>query len=127
VTLPAKLSEPIVAMLSTIDPDGTPQTSPVWFGVDGDDVVVPTADGRRKVRNIQRDPRVSVIVWDPADPDRYVEIRGTAVVEPDPGRALSIDAGERYGGPGHGAVYRDLPAEHVRVTIRITPTRVVER
>ncbi|MGI5129611.1 PPOX class F420-dependent oxidoreductase [Pseudonocardia sp. CA-107938] len=114
-----------VVALATLNPDGSPQTSPVWVDRDGDDVLVSTAAGRRKVTNVERDPRVSLTVWDPADDERYVEIRGTAVVEPDPGRAFAIALGEKYDGPGGGDSFRDLPAEVVRVILRITPTRVV--
>jgi PPOX class probable F420-dependent enzyme len=118
------LDEPNYAVLGTINPDGSPQTSLVWIGTDGDDVVISTAARRRKERNIQRDPRVSLSVWDRADPERYAEIRGLATIQPDPGRELAVLLGEKYEGPGGGQKFLDLPAEVVRVTIRITPQHV---
>ena len=114
-----------VVALATVNPDGSPQTSPVWVDRDGADVLVSTAAGRRKVTNIERDPRVSLTVWDPADNERYVEIRGTAVVEADPGRVFAIALGEKYDGPGGGDSFRDLPADVTRVILRVTPSRVV--
>jgi len=114
-----------VVVLATVNPDGSPQTSPVWVDRDGADVLVSTAAGRRKVTNVERDPRVSLTVWDPADDERYVEIRGTAVVEADPGRAFAIALGEKYDGPGGGDAFRDLPPDVTRVILRVTPSRVV--
>ena len=65
------------AVLATINPDGAPQTSAMWVGRDGDDVLFSTVAGRRKHRNLERDPRASVTVLDADDPYNYVELRGT--------------------------------------------------
>ncbi|MER7764558.1 PPOX class F420-dependent oxidoreductase [Streptomyces sp. NPDC097619] len=119
------LDASVPAVLATVNGDGSPQTSVVWIGRDGDDLLVSTAEGRLKERNMRRDPRVSVTVYDPADPLRYVEVRGTAAVSPDADRALAAALAERYEGPGAGQEYVDLPPEVVRVVVRITPTRVV--
>ncbi|WP_330175198.1 PPOX class F420-dependent oxidoreductase [Streptomyces sp. NBC_01498] len=112
------------AVLCTINPDGSPQSSVVWVGTDGDDLVVSSAAGRRKVTNAEREPRVSLSVFDPADPERYVEVRGTAAVGEDAGRRTAVTLAEKYVGPGAGQEYLDLPPEVLRVTIRITPTRL---
>lgn len=113
-----------LAVLATVNADGSPQTSVVWVGRDGDDVLISTADGRRKVRNVRRDPRVSLSVYDPADPEAYAEIRGAASLHPDPGRAFAIRLGEKYDGPGGGAQFASLPPEVVRLVLRITPKHV---
>jgi hypothetical protein len=63
-------------------------------------------------------------VIDKDDPLRYVEIRGTATVTEDVGRALAVRLAELYEGPGAGQEYLDLPPEVVRVQVRITPGRV---
>lgn len=118
------LAEPNPAALATVNADGSPQTSVVWVGLDGDDLLISTAEGRLKERNVRREPRVSLIVHDPADPLRYVEVRGTAVVEPDVGRALAVRLAEEYEGSGAGEEYLELPPEVIRVVIRISPTRV---
>lgn len=114
-----------VVVIATVNPDGSPQTSPVWVDRDGEDVLISTAAGRRKVTNIERDRRVSLTVWDPVDDERYVEIRGTAVVEDDPGRAFAIALAEKYEGPGGGDSFRDLPPEVVRIILRVTPVRTI--
>ena len=64
------------AVLATVNPDGSPQTSVMWVGRDGSDVLFSTVEGRRKHRNMVRNPRVSVSVIDSADPENYVELRG---------------------------------------------------
>ena len=111
------------AVLATINPDGSPQTSVVWVGRDGDDLLISTAAGRRKVRNIAREARVSLTAYDKDDPQQYVEIRGLAAVSEDPGRQLAVSLAERYEGPGAGQEYLELPPEVVRVVIRITALR----
>ncbi|NWF31017.1 PPOX class F420-dependent oxidoreductase [Streptomyces sp. PKU-EA00015] len=117
--------EPNPAVLATVLPDGSPQTSVVWVGREGDELVISSQAGRRKDRNIARDPRVSLTVYDRKDPLRYVEVRGTATVTEDRGRGLAVRLAEEYEGPGAGQEYLDLPPKAVRVVIRITPERVV--
>jgi PPOX class probable F420-dependent enzyme len=121
------LDDPNPAVLATINPDGSPQTSVIWVGRDGDDLVISTAAGRRKDRNIRRDPRVSLSVYDQDDPEQYAEIRGTAVVTEDVGRKLAVRLGEEYEGPGGGQAFLDLPPEVVRVVVRITPQHIAGR
>src|ERR1700745_1701542 len=74
------------AVLATVNADGSPQTSVMWVGRDGDDLLFSTVEGRLKHRNMVRDPRVSVTVIDSADPENYVELRGTVSMTPDVGR-----------------------------------------
>jgi PPOX class probable F420-dependent enzyme len=112
------------AVLGTVNPDGSPQTSVVWVAREGADLVISSAAGRRKVRNIERDPRVSLTVYDRADPQQYAEIRGVATVSEDIGRELAVRLEEEYEGPGAGEQFLALPPEVVRVVLRITPTRV---
>jgi PPOX class probable F420-dependent enzyme len=114
-----------VAVLATVDADGSPQSSPVWILRDGDDLLVSTAAGGRKTDNLLRDPRASLCVTDRNDPQRYVEVRGTATVTEDAGRAVAVAVAEKYEGPGAGEEYLALPPEVVRVVIRLSPTRVV--
>ncbi|MET8801893.1 PPOX class F420-dependent oxidoreductase [Streptomyces sp. NPDC004546] len=119
------LDAAVPAVLGTVNADGSPQTSVVWVGRDEDDLLVSTAAGRRKERNVRRDGRVSLTVYDPVDPLRYVEVRGTATVTEDVGRELAVRLAERYEGPGAGQEYLELPPEVTRVVIRISPLRVL--
>jgi PPOX class probable F420-dependent enzyme len=86
------------AVLATVNPDGSPQTSVVWIGRDGGDLLFSTVQGRVKHRNMVRDPRVSVSVIDSADPENYVELRGRVTLGPDPGRALDTQLSWKYDG-----------------------------
>ncbi|WP_406047443.1 PPOX class F420-dependent oxidoreductase [Kribbella sp. NBC_00889] len=112
------------AVLATVGVDGTPQSSVVWVGRDGDDVLISTEAGRAKTRNVQRNPRASVLVIDKDEPQRYVEIRGNATVSDDVDRKLAVQLAETYEGEGAGQEYVDLPPERVRLVIRITAEKV---
>jgi len=118
------LDEPNPAVLATLNADGSPQTSVIWVGREGDELVISSAAGRRKDRNIRRDPRVSLSVYDQRDSEIYAEIRGRATVTEDTGRALAVRLAEQYAGPGAGEQFLALPAEIVRVVIRIVPEHV---
>jgi PPOX class probable F420-dependent enzyme len=86
------------AVLATLNPDGGPQTSAMWVGRDGDDVLFSTVAGRRKHRNMVRDPRVSVSIWDAEDPYAYVELRGRVTMTEDVGRAFDTQLSWKYDG-----------------------------
>lgn len=118
------LDEPNPAVLGTINPDGSPQTSVVWVGRDGNNLLLSTAAGRRKERNMHRDPRVSLTVFDRRDPQLYAEIRGVAAITEDIGRRFAVQLEEQYEGPGAGDEYLKLPPEVVRVIVTITPQRI---
>jgi PPOX class probable F420-dependent enzyme len=85
------------AVLATVNPDGSPQTSAMWIGRDGSDVLFSTVAGRVKHRNMLRDPRISVSILDSSDPENYVELRGRASMIPDPGRRLHLELAETGG------------------------------
>ncbi len=121
----AILDAPNPAVLATVQPDGSPQTSVVWVARDGDDLVISSQAGRVKDRNIAADPRVSLTVYDREDPLRYLEVRGTATITVDSERRLAARLAEEYEGKGAGEEYLELPPEVVRIDIRITPRRVV--
>ncbi len=87
------LEKKSLAHLATLMPDGSPQVTPVWCDFDGVHVRVNSARGRRKDRNMRRDPRVSLSLCDPDNPYRYLEIRGQ-VVEIDP---IGADLRQHHG------------------------------
>ncbi|MFE0673740.1 PPOX class F420-dependent oxidoreductase [Streptomyces sp. NPDC058867] len=109
------------AGIATLGPDGAPQNSVVWFKREGDTVLFSSLADRQKVRNLRRDPRVSVSVFDLANPYSSVEIRGTAEILPDHDKRLPRELSHKYLGI-------DPPAEkedEVRVIVRIVPRKVV--
>lgn len=79
------------ANLVTLMPDGSPQVTPVWCDYDGDRVIVNTAKGRQKDRNMRRDPRVAMSLLDPDNPYRYLEVRGTVEEVTEEGALDHID------------------------------------
>jgi PPOX class probable F420-dependent enzyme len=85
-------------VLATINPDGAPQTSAMWVGRDGNDVLFSTVAGRLKHRNLERDPRASVTVIDSDDPYNYVELRGRVTISEDVGRAFDTGLSWKYDG-----------------------------
>ena len=108
-------------VLSTINPDGSPQSSVIWAKGAGDDIVFSTILGRRKTRNIERDPRVSLCGFDPADPYDYFEVRGTVSMTRDGGPELIEELSQRY----DGVSFRESRPDNVRVVCRVTPTKVI--
>jgi PPOX class probable F420-dependent enzyme len=92
--------EPNFATVATTNPDGSAQLSIVWIDWDGEHVVFNTAAGRVKPRNIERDPRVSVLVIDGKDGYRWVAVRGRAELTPE-GADEHIDRmARKYSGEG---------------------------
>lgn len=125
VALPALaqtlLDSPEMAVVTTLNPDGSPQSSVVWVSRDGDDVLFNTAKGRAKPRNIERDPRVSVVMYPKDNPYSYVEIRGTATLANDPDAAGIHALSRKY----LGTDYPWLKPGEERVTVRVRPTKVI--
>jgi len=113
------LTLPVVT-LGTIDPDGRPQLTEVWFLAEDGEVKLSLNTSRQKVQNLQRDPRCSVLLLDLANPYRYVELRGDAVITPDDDYAFADRVGEKYGADLRE---NDRPGE-TRVVVTIRPTRV---
>jgi PPOX class probable F420-dependent enzyme len=108
------------AVLATVNPDGSPQTSVLWVGRDGNDLLFSTVAGRVKHRNMKRDPRVSVTVLDFEDPENYVELRGRVSMTPDVDRALDTRLSWKYDGRDPG---EDRPGA-VRVVVRMVVEKV---
>src|SRR3974390_1713425 len=85
------------AHLATLMPSGQPQVTPVWIDYDGRYVVINTAEGRQKDKNLQRDGRVALSIADPDNPYRYLEIRGHVADRTHVGADQHIDAlAKRY-------------------------------
>jgi PPOX class probable F420-dependent enzyme len=114
-----------VAAFTTLFEDGTPQTQVMWVDADDEHVLINTEVDRAKFRNVQRDPRVTVLVIAEDDPYRYVEVRGRVVetVGGDVARTHIDAMAQRYFG-------RDYDPDQIdsdRVLLRIAPDRVLRR
>ena len=109
------------ATVATVRPDGAPQASVVWIKRDGDAVLFSTTAGRQKAKNIAADPRISVSVFDLANPYDSVEIRGTAELSVDEVKRLPYELSHKYLGTDPP---KAEPGE-VRLIVRITPGQVV--
>jgi PPOX class probable F420-dependent enzyme len=120
---------PPVAALTTVMPDGYPQTSVLWCDYDGEYVRINTMRGFAKERNMRRDPRVTLLCYDPGEPLRYLEVRGTVVEMTEAGGAEHLDslaskyAGRRVRFFGDSVPARFAKAE-IPVLCRIRPSHV---
>jgi PPOX class probable F420-dependent enzyme len=108
------------ATVATVNPDGGPQASVVWILRDGDTVLFSAISTRRKVLNLVRDSRISLTVFDTANPYRSVEIRGTAELTGDPGKSLPRALSQKYLGQDPPPE----PDELTRVIVRVIPQKV---
>jgi PPOX class probable F420-dependent enzyme len=109
------------ASLGTLMADGSPQVTPVWCDVEGDRVIVNSAKGRQKDKNIRRDPRVALAIIDPENPYRYLEIRGRVVEITEQGADAHIDKmAKKYLGVDK---YPYRQSGEVRVMYKIQPER----
>ncbi|MQS39746.1 PPOX class F420-dependent oxidoreductase [Streptomyces katsurahamanus] len=125
--LKALLDSPVFVNVATIQPDGSPQVSPVWVKRDGDDVLISTTVGRRKELNLRRDPRVTVVVQPFDAPYTYAEIRGTATLTTDGGPELIDELALKYTGKRYADFNPAAAEDAARVVVRITPRKVVGR
>ncbi|SED09220.1 PPOX class probable F420-dependent enzyme [Streptomyces misionensis] len=133
--MPAALSDRLKSLLDgkvfivvgTVQPDGSPQMSPVWVKRDGDDLLFSTTVDRRKKKNLDRDPRVTVTVMDPEQPYEYAEIRGTAEMTAEGARDLIDELSLKYTGKKYAEFNPDSVHDADRVVVRITPRKVVGR
>ncbi|MEV0280885.1 PPOX class F420-dependent oxidoreductase [Streptomyces sp. NPDC050610] len=124
-TLKNLVDGPVFATVATVQPDGSPQLSVVWIKRDGDDLLFSTTVGRRKEKNLRRDPRVTVLV-NPADaPYTYAEVRGTATVSTDTG-GLIDELSRKYTGRAYADFNPGSVQDAERVVVRITPEKTVE-
>ncbi|MGW6659050.1 PPOX class F420-dependent oxidoreductase [Rhodococcus sp. NPDC055024] len=114
---------PHIATVGTIEPDGSPQLSPVWITHDDNTVAFSTVEGRRKHTNIVRDPRISISITDSENPMRRIELRGSAIIVDDPDGDLIQRLSLAY----TGSNWTEKDPEARRVIIRLTPQRLVGR
>ncbi|MDR3081409.1 MAG: PPOX class F420-dependent oxidoreductase [Streptomyces sp.] len=121
------LDSPVFIVVGTLQPDGGPQLSPVWVKRDGDQILFSTTADRRKKLNLERDPRVSVVVLDPRAPYEYAEIRGRAELTTQGGRELIDELSLKYTGKKYAEFNPESVRDAERVVVRIVPTKVTGR
>lgn len=123
------LNGPRVAALTTLMPDGRPQTTAVWCDFDGTHVRVNTMRGFRKEKNMRADPRVTLLAYDPRQPLRCLEVRGRVVEMTEDGALAHLDAlSTLYTGkaPYFGTcVPAEFKERETPVLCKILPTHVV--
>jgi PPOX class probable F420-dependent enzyme len=113
------LERPIVGTLATVRPDGAPSATPMWFKWDGEGLRFTHTTRRRKLKNLEAEPRLSFTIIDPDDPYRYLEVRGVVDrVEEDPTGSFYVELGKRYG----NAEQAPPPDSPDRVVIVVKPT-----
>lgn len=121
-------TRPVHGVLSTITPGGQPQSSLVWVDYDGTHILLCTALGRRKCRNMQADPKVTLLVVDPDNTSRWIEVRGRVAEITTEGAIAHADMlAQRYAGKEHfyGGVYRpEWQQYETRVIVKIAPVKV---
>lgn len=124
------LDRPLCAALTTLMPDGQPQTTPVWFSREGPYILINTMRDFRKQKNMRADPRVSLLIFDPKAPLRHIEIRGLVVDMTEAGALEHLDqltatylnrAGAHFFGD---SVPAEQQASHTPVKVRIQPVHV---
>jgi PPOX class probable F420-dependent enzyme len=108
------------AAVTTLLPDGTPMTQPLWADADDEHLLLNTEVHRQKFRNISRDPRITIAIWDPGQPYKYVEVRGEVMetITGPEARSHIDQLSQRYMG-------RDYPGqiESERVILKVAPTK----
>jgi len=125
------INGPQVAALTTLMPNGYLQTTVVWCNFDGDHILVNTMRGFRKEKNMRRNPKVTLLCYDPHQPLRFLEVRGTVVEMSEDGALEHLDGlSELYIGrsPYFGeCVPAELKEKEVPVLCKILPKHVVAR
>jgi len=120
--------EPVHGVLTTMMPDGTPQSSIVWVDYDGEYVLINTTLERQKGRNMQANPKVTILVIDPKDSSRWVEVRGLVMEMTRNGAEVHADKLTQRYCPGKRHFYGDVyPPEQkekeTRVIVKIQPIK----
>lgn len=115
------LQRPLTAVLTTVGPDGFPQSTAVWYLLDGGELKVSVRTDRQKYRNLLADPKATLFVIDPDNTARTVEIRSVVEVRPDPDKADADRFSPLY---GHAPSVWD-PDGVGRATLVLAPRRIV--
>ena len=112
--------------LATVNKDGSPHVVPVWFLVDGENIVFSTGIGSVKYNNMERDPRVCLSVDEEKDLYSFAKIDGTVTFSSDPENSLkwATDIARRYMGEENAETYGKRNSGPEEVVVTITPTKI---
>jgi PPOX class probable F420-dependent enzyme len=121
----AIFAKKVLAHVATLGPDGAPQVTPVWVMLDGDDIIINTALGRAKARNLASDSRVAVSLTDPDDSYSAIVVRGSVTGFTTEGADDVIDQlAKKYLDVDSYPMRRE---GEIRVTVRIHPDRISQQ
>lgn len=122
------LVEPLHGILSTMMPDGQPQSSIVWVDYDGTYILINTTLERQKGRNVCANPKVALLVVDPKDGSRWIEVRGHVVeIRREGAEAHANKLTQRYTGKQrfYGDIYPiEQKQKETRVIVAVEPSKV---
>lgn len=118
------LTKQSFAHIATIGPNGEPQSTPVWIDWDGQYILFSQTKSRQKLHNLQREPRIALSMTDPANPYRYLEVRGVVEsVEDDPNNAFINKMAKKY---INQDVYPWHRPEDERVVVKVRPEHTTQ-
>lgn len=115
------------AKAATTSRDGRPHVTPVWFVLDGEQIVFTTGADTVKGRNLRHDPRIALVVDDEEPPYAFVHVRGRAAITEDPGELLrfATEIGARYMGADRAGEFGRRNAVPGELLVRVQPERVI--
>lgn len=123
------LQRPLYGVFTTISPQGYPENTIIWFSWDGEHILINATNGRRKVDNVRSNPHVALMVLDPDNPFRWIDVRGEVIAIEEDEEYQNINAhAKRY--LGHDEYYgnaapAELKGQEQRLIMKISPRRVV--
>lgn len=122
------IAGPVYCVLTTLSPSGGPENTIVWSSWDGSYVLVNTAEGRRKVNNIKKNPKVALTALDPKDPFRWVDVRGIVEEIVDDKDFNNINSHAKlYAGKDEyygGFAPAEMKGKEKRIILKIKPERI---
>lgn len=119
------LMQPITAALVTLNADGAPQVTYVWYAFDGQRFFISTTTDRLKARNVQRDPRVALSMLNPQNPYSFVTLRGSVTTTKEGANELIRELAIRYQGPERGAAYAAKIQSPSRLKLTFDPDHLL--
>mgnify|MGYP005818194255 CR=1 FL=1 len=123
------ISQPRTAKIATVRPDGRPHVAPVWFDLDGEDIIFTTGQATVKAANLHHDPHVSICVDDEDFPFAFIQIDGVASISTHPDELLywATRIASRYVGDSLGESYGKRNGVEGELLVRVKPGKVIAK